>query len=288
MPCTVEIISVGNELLIGRTANTNAQWLAKYITSLGGQLRRIVIVGDSLDEISSVLRDALSRGPNIIITTGGLGPTFDDMTLEAIARTLKTPLKINHEALSMIKAKYHRYELNSSEKIDLTPARVKMANLPEGAKPLQNPIGTAPGVLLTEGKSKIIALPGVPTEMEAIFEDSAKSLIKEAAGKIFICEKTLNVTQIMESAIAPLIDEAMHENPHVYIKSHPRASELKPHIELHLMTASKSKSAAEKRLKATVDKISQLVLVHSGKIDIPLPPTPLEKPRKTISQVRNK
>lgn len=272
MPCTVEIVSVGNELLIGRTPNTNAQWLAKYITSLGGSLRRIVIVSDDIKEISSVLRDAIRKKPAIIITTGGLGPTFDDMTLEAIAGTLKTPLEVNQDALSMVKERYHKLELKSNRKIDLTPARVKMATLPKGAKPLPNPLGTAPGVLLKADRSTIIALPGVPPEMEAIFEASVKPLIIKAAGKIFICEKSLIITQIMESAIAPLIDEAMHDHPQVYIKSHPRAFDLQPHIELHLMTASKSKAVAEARIKETVEKISQLVLDHNGKIDAALSP----------------
>jgi len=267
MECVVEIISVGNELLIGKIANTNAQWLARRVTSLGGHVRRISVVGDALDEISSVLEDSLSREPSLIITTGGLGPTFDDMTLEAIARTLKVPLNVNEEALRMVKEKYRQYEVTTERRIELTPARLKMATLPRDAKPLRNPVGTAPGVLLTAGKSKIVALPGVPKEMEDIFEDGVEPLIREEVGDTFICERSLRVTEIMESALAPLIDETMRDNPHVYIKSHPKAFEFNPSIELHLMTSSKSKDLAEKRVEAAAEKISQLILEHGGKID---------------------
>lgn len=270
MRCIVEIISIGNELLIGKVENTNVQWLARYITGLGGQVRRISVVGDASDEISSVLRDALTRGPSIIITTGGLGPTFDDLTLEAFAGAVKAPLEVNEEALRMVKEKYYQYELSTGRKVELTPARVKMATLPKGSKPLRNSVGTAPGVLLAVGKSKIVALPGVPAEMKAIFEDNVKPLVREAAGGLFTCEKNLSVTGIMESEIAPLIDDAMRDNPYVYIKSHPRASELHPLIELHMMTTSRSKSVAEKRVEAAAENILRLILEHGGKTDKPL------------------
>lgn len=267
MVCVVEIISIGNELLIGKTASTNTQWLAKRITSLGGHVRRIGIVGDASDEISQILKNSLGRKPSLVITTGGLGPTFDDMTLKAIAGALKTPLNINEEALKMVKEKYRQHEAAIGRKIELTPARLKMATLPEGAKPLRNPIGTAPGVLLVVGKSKIIALPGVPKEMEAIFEGSVEPLVREMAGNAFVCEKSLKATEIMESDVAPLIDETMRNNPRVYIKSHPKISEFPPWIELHFMTTSKSKNVAEKRIEAAASQISHLILEHGGKVD---------------------
>lgn len=267
MRCDVEIISVGNELLIGKTASTNSHWLAKRITGLGGHVRRISIVGDALDEISQSLRDSLRRKPSLIITTGGLGPTFDDMTLKAIAGALKKPLNINEEALEMVKAKYRQQEAVLGQKIELTPARVKMATLPAGAKPLRNPIGTAPSVLLLVGKSKIVALPGVPKEMEAIFEESVEPLVREMAGKTFVGEKSLKATGIMESTLAPLIDETMRDNSYVYIKSHPKISESPPWIELHLMTTSESENVTEERIEAAASQISRLIMEHGGNVD---------------------
>lgn len=267
MTYTVEIVCVGNELLIGRILNTNAQWLARYITSLGGSVRRINTVGDEFEEISSALRDSLSRKPTLIITTGGLGPTFDDKTLEAIARALNKPIELNEEALSMVKDKYHQYEVVISKKIELTPARLKMASLPRGAKPLPNPVGTAPGVSLGYDSSKIIALPGVPKEMEAIFEISLVPMIREIVGKIFVYDNNLRITDIIESELAPLIDRVMHDNPYVYIKSHPKAAEPIPIIDLHLTTTSELEEEAKNHVEKAVKQISQLISEHGGKIE---------------------
>ncbi|MEM2876373.1 MAG: molybdopterin-binding protein, partial [Candidatus Bathyarchaeia archaeon] len=92
---SVELISVGNELLIGKIVNTNANWLAKRVTTLGLRVKRITTVGDDVNEIATVLQESLSRKPRFIVVTGGLGPTFDDMTLEGVAKALGCELKLN-------------------------------------------------------------------------------------------------------------------------------------------------------------------------------------------------
>ena len=94
-----EIITVGNELLIGKILNTNAYWLARYITGLGIKVRRITVVGDDIDEIASSIREAIERKTDFIITVGGLGPTFDDRTLEGLAKALHRKLQVNEKAL---------------------------------------------------------------------------------------------------------------------------------------------------------------------------------------------
>ena len=99
MPPHVEIISVGNELLIGKIVNTNSYWIAKRVTTLGMKVRRITTVGDDVEEISNAIQEALQRRPRFIITTGGLGPTFDDKTLEGIARGLGRGLRVHEQAL---------------------------------------------------------------------------------------------------------------------------------------------------------------------------------------------
>ena len=159
----MEIICVGNELLIGKTLNTNAHWMARRATSLGILVKRITVVGDDVDEIADAIREALQRKPKFIITTGGLGPTFDDKTLEGIAKALNCKVKVNEKALKMVKEKYETYfREGKMERVDLTPPRVKMATLPEGTEPLPNPIGTAPGVMTNIEGTFLIALPGVP------------------------------------------------------------------------------------------------------------------------------
>ncbi len=264
MTCIIEIISIGNELLIGQIINTNAQWIAKYISSLGGIVRRINTVRDSVDEISSILRDTLKRNPTFIITTGGLGPTFDDKTLKAIAVALNSLLELNEEALAMVKARYCNYKKNITKIIELTPARLKMATLPRGATPLPNPKGTAPGVIIHIDSSTIIALPGVPGEMKAIFEESVLPMISDSIGNLFVHGRYLKVTGIVESEIAPLIDATMHDNPDVYIKSHPK---LRSHLELHFTATSKSKKETENTVEKSIKNISQLIYEHGGTIE---------------------
>jgi len=267
MSTSVEIICIGTELLIGKTLNTNAHWLAKRITTLGLNVRRVTITADDMDEISNTLQEALQRKPHFIITTGGLGPTFDDKTLESIAKGLNCKVKINDDALKMIKKTYTKYvEEGLIDKVELTPPRVKMAKLPEGAKPLPNSIGTAPAVLMKHEGTTIIALPGVPSEMEAIFEESVAPLLKKAAGDATFFETSIFVMGIMESVIAPLIDQVMHDNPYVYIKSHPsREGEQKPRLELHLTTTAKDLKLAKNHVGKALIEIAELVQQRGGK-----------------------
>jgi len=264
---TIELICIGNELLIGKTLNTNAQWLAKRITSLGLKIRRITTVADDLEEISSAIKEALSRTPRFIITTGGLGPTFDDKTLEGIAKALNLELKVNDEALRMIEEKYEQYvKEGRMEKAELTPHRVKMATLPEEAKPLRNPVGTAPGVLLKANNTTIIALPGVPSEMKAIFEESILPILRKEAGGMIFYEASLEVLGIVESEIAPIIDKVMHDNPYVYIKSHPKGEEKTSKIELHFSTTSADAEMAKNRVGRAIIQISEMIKKKGGKI----------------------
>jgi nicotinamide-nucleotide amidase len=267
LTANVEIISVGNELLIGKTLNTNAQWLAKRLTVLGLNVRRITTVSDDIEEISTTVKEAINRKPDYVITTGGLGPTFDDKTLEGIAKALGTPIDVNQEALKIIEEKYDTYAKEQRlEKIELTPARVKMARLPKGADPLPNPVGTAPGVLIKRGKVSIAALPGVPPEMEAIFDGSLMPVLKKLAGNATFFETSLGVSGLMESELAPIIDKVMHDNSFVYIKSHPRGAEKTPHIELHLSTMAKDATIAKNHVTKAIIQITDTIQAKGGKI----------------------
>jgi len=267
MARTAEIISVGTELLIGKIPNTNAQWIAKRATTLGLEVRRVTTVRDDVDEIAGAVREAAGRGPRFIVTTGGLGPTFDDRTLEGVARAFGVGMGVHEEALRMVREKYREYaESGRMEGAEMTPHRVKMARLPEGASPLPNPVGTAPGVRMEQGETTLIALPGVPPEMMAIFEGSVEPLFREAAGNLTFFEAGAQVWGIAESALAPLIDQAMHDNPLIYIKSHPKGAEGGPHIELHLSTTSEDTGAARDLLSRALLQISELVQAKGGRI----------------------
>jgi nicotinamide-nucleotide amidase len=263
----VEIVCVGNELLIGKTLNTNAHWLAKRITTLGLNIKRITVVGDNLEDISAAVKEAIQRKPCFIITTGGLGPTFDDMTLEGVAKGLGRGLEENREALGMVKKRYQQYVAEGRvEKYEMTPHRTKMARLPHGATPLLNPVGTAPGVLVEEGDVKLIMLPGVPSEMMAIFDGSVEPMLKQVSGGMMFFEASLDVREMPESQLAPMIDEVMHDNPYVYIKSHPQASEKVPHLELHVSTTSNNPKTARQRIGRVIIQTTEMIQEKGGKV----------------------
>lgn len=267
MATSIEIFCVGNELLIGKTLNTNAQWLAKRVTSLGLEVRRILVVSDDVEEISKAVREALQRRPGFLLTTGGLGPTFDDKTLEGLARGLGWELEVNKLAMKMVEAKYRGYvEEGHMERFELTPPRVKMAKLPKDARPLPNPVGTAPGVAIALQDTTIIALPGVPSEMKAMFEESILPILKRAAGDVTFFETSIEATGVMESALAPVIDQVMHDNPYVYIKSHPKSEERTPRIEFHLSTTAKDNRVARKRVSKALIQLSEAIQEKGGKI----------------------
>jgi nicotinamide-nucleotide amidase len=266
MTVDIEIICAGNELLIGKVVNTNAYWLGNQATNLGANVNRITVVQDIVNEIANVIRETLERKPQFIIITGGLGPTFDDKTLESVANALNRKLEVNQKALAAVKEKCGEYakKRSLSTPIDLTPPRVKMATLPEKTQPINNPIGTAPGVQVNIEGTVMFALPGVPQEMEAIFTETIAPLIKQAVGNRIFCEKSMFLDNMMESNLAPLIDEVMRENKGVYLKSHPMRTENKPHIEVHLTVAAKAEEKPMEMLEKAVKQLSILVKKNGG------------------------
>jgi nicotinamide-nucleotide amidase len=256
----MEIICVGNELLIGKTLNTNAQWIGKQATATGITVKRVTVVADEVNEIANAIREALQRKTHFTIITGGLGPTFDDKTLEGIAKALNRKLAVNTTALRMVRERYEAYAKEDGiEKINLTPPRIKMATLPEKAKPVPNTVGTAPGVRIDLNQTVLIALPGVPSEMKAIFNEIVAALLKQASGKSVFYEKSIYVDGVMESSLAPLVAEVMRDNPGVYVKSHPKGREGKPRIEIHLSTTSKDAEKAEAKLERAIMQLSAMI-----------------------------
>lgn len=253
MPPKAEIISIGNELLIGKTVNTNASWLARSLTQLGADVHKMLVVGDSVEEISSSLQEALKRDPAIIVTTGGLGPTYDDMTLEGVARAVGASLDSSQEALRMIRRSYENIGLQ------LTPARIKMSRMPRGAKPLRNPVGTAPGCYLALEGTLIVSLPGVPKEMKAIFDESVAPMVARISkGRVF-GEERFEASGIPESGLAPLLDDVRAHHPSVYFKSHPRRSEGEPIIEFHLTSKGTDLSAVRDALRRAAAELKEIL-----------------------------
>jgi len=213
------MLAVGKELLIGRTLNTNAHWIGKRLARMGSMLKEVITVDDDLGEIASAFRASVGRYPDFLIVVGGLGPTPDDMTLKGVAQGLGVPIRRSAKALDLIREHYARRGL---QRIELTPARTKMARLPLGGEPVVNPSGTAPGVRLVAGKTTIYCLPGVPIEMRSIFRRTVEPDIRGKLGRMQRKYVTLKLEGVLESALAPVIESELKRHPGAYIKSHPR------------------------------------------------------------------
>ena len=262
-----DVISIGYELLDGRVLNTNARWLAEQISGLGGRVCRIIAVGDDVDEISSIIRDSLRRGVDWIITSGGLGPTYDDVTLQGVAKAVKRKLVLNRRAVEMVRERYRALaEEGVVESPELTPHRLKMAMLPRGARPLENEVGAAPGILLRAGRSRIVCLPGVPSELENIFLKQVKPILEKSVRRVAVADRWIYVKGVPESTLAPRIDEVRERVPEVYVKSHPEKREGKPFIRLYLRAIGRRRESCEKLLDRAERLIVKAVEELGGEI----------------------
>ena len=265
-----DIICVGYEILDGRILNTNAKWLAERINSLGGRVCRIIAVGDDVREISSVIRESLKRKVDWIIMSGGLGPTYDDVTLQGVAKALRRKLVLNKKALEMVKRRYRELaERGVIDSPELTPHRIKMAMLPRGAKPLDNEVGAAPGVLVKAGKTRIICLPGVPSELENIFEKRVRSLLEKGVKKIHSADRWIYIEGVPESTLAPKIDEVRARYPQVFVKSHPEKRGGIPFIRFYMKTIAKSRERCQNLLDGVEKLIIEAVEELGGTVSKP-------------------
>lgn len=260
----VEMLAVGRELLIGRTLNTNAKWIGMRLARRGSLLSEITTIDDDLAEIASGLEGCLARKPDFLVVVGGLGPTPDDMTLKGVAQGTGRGLRLNRQALALIKEHYIERKLRG---IEMTPARMKMAILPLGAVPLRNPVGTAPGVRLDSGATTIFCLPGVPSEMKRIFTDSIEPLVAKKLGKLSRKYIRLKIEGVYESALAPLIADELRRHPGAYVKSHPRGiREGKSRIELDVAVVTTDEEEATRIITSMLIEIKDGVQAEGGKI----------------------
>ncbi|MEB3780428.1 MAG: nicotinamide mononucleotide deamidase-related protein [Desulfurococcales archaeon] len=254
------ILTIGNELLIGRVINTNASWLAKKLSFLGLTVQRIITVPDTVDDIAEELNRGIERA-HVIITTGGLGPTYDDMTLEGVAKAVGRPLEVHEYALEMVKQFYQ------ARGLELTPERVKMARLPRGSIPLPNPVGAAPGMWLEYNDSIIISLPGVPREMESMFESHVEARIRDLYPSISVIECGILVKGVPESTLAPDINRLARRYKNVYIKSHPKGHETqKPILEIKVMVSSSDRRKALEEASRVLGEVESIAESLGGEV----------------------
>jgi nicotinamide-nucleotide amidase len=205
-----EIIAIGSELLLGQLIDTNSSYIAKRLAENGIELVQITAVGDVLRQMKEVIRNAINRS-QIIITTGGIGPTEDDLTREAIAEVTEHPLTFQPHLMEQIEALFRKRGFRMAE------SNRKQAYIPEGSIPIENPKGTAPGFIVEHSHGSIISIPGVPLEMEYLVENVVIPYLRgrfELKHQV-IQYKVLRACGLGESAIGEQIKDLMKnsQNP---------------------------------------------------------------------------
>ena len=207
-PIQVEIVSIGQDLLRGRIADSNAPALATLLSQRGARVCRITTVGDDDSSISAAVREALGRDPNLLITTGGLGPAADDRTLLAVSNTLGLPLAVHSEAKLLVEGAYEK--LASAKHLSsggLNESREKLCRLPVGATAVPNSQGIVPGVLLRlPGGTVVLCLPGRPHEMKATL-NAALPLLREIPPRGESARRDIESPTSDEAALRPLIEK---------------------------------------------------------------------------------
>lgn len=240
-----EILAVGTELLMGQIANTNAQYISSKLPNVGIGVYYHSVVGDNPDRLQESLKLALERC-DVVITTGGLGPTQDDLTKETIAGLFGKKLVLNEESLISIKNYFNRVGRQ------MTPNNEKQAYMPEGCIILKNNNGTAPGCIIEDGSKVVVMLPGPPSEMKPMFDEFVMPYFQKKS-TFLIESKFLRVFGIGESAMETLIIDLIDGQTNPTIATYAKEGE----VTLRVSAKVKAGEDAEQILKPVVDEIKK-------------------------------
>jgi nicotinamide-nucleotide amidase len=205
-----EIITIGDELLYGQIEDSNSTFMAEKLTDFGIQVIFITSVGDDINRIAEAFDTARSRA-DVIITSGGLGPTSDDLTKKAIVKAFKRNLVFHPEILKNIEESFQK------RGIPMPGINQNQALIPQGAKALSNLWGVAPGIFIEDEEKLFFALPGVPVEMKWMLENEVLSILKSKMPERFILHRKLRTTGISESALYEKIEKLIDPKEEVKI-----------------------------------------------------------------------
>jgi len=243
---TAEIIAIGSELLAPDRTDTNSLWLTEQLNRLGIEVKLKTIVGDDDARLEEAIKDA-SRRSKVVITTGGLGPTEDDITRKITARALGRRLLLDENVLEEIKQRFKGFGVAMPER------NSRQAMVIEDAEVLPNPNGTAPGMFIEHKGAAIVRLPGPPREMKPMFENHVISRIAPRAGNVRVVRRMLRVAGMGESAvdekIAPVYTQ--YENPQTTILFN------QSEIEIHLTARGRTEEEANALLDHVVLQIEE-------------------------------
>ena len=230
-----EIIATGTELLLGQTLNTSAHYLTGKLSGLGIEVDYHITVGDNAERIEVSLRQALGRS-ELVVTTGGLGPTVDDITKELVAKVLGLEMELDQASLK------HVEDFFALRKAAMPESNRKQAYFPKGAMILPNPVGTAPGAIITKDGKTVVILPGPPFEMQPMFENHVQRELEKIVGPDAerMNVRVLKIFGMGESAIEEVIADLMN-------KPNPTMALLAKRAEMHVRLVARSGDAKEAR-----------------------------------------
>ncbi len=246
-----EIIAIGSELLTPHRTDTNSLWLTERLNSVGISVLQKTIVGDEESRLEEAVRDALRRS-DVIISTGGLGPTEDDITRKVFARVSGRQLMLDYEVLDQIRERF------SSRGHQMTPNNERQALIPRGALVLPNPNGTAPGVRMDQDGKLVVLLPGPPRENQPMFNDYVMPELEKMSRGTRISKRLLKVTGLGESALDDMIAEiyTQYTNPQTTILF------TDSDIEIHLTATAETTARAEEIVDELADKLEERLKEH--------------------------
>jgi nicotinamide-nucleotide amidase len=236
----VEIVAIGNELLLGETLDTNSAHAARRLAGVGARVSRVTVVGDDPVRLREALEEARQRS-KWVITTGGLGPTRDDLTRAVVAEVFGVPLEIDEEVLATVEERFRRFGY------ERMPASNKsQAEVPRGARVIPNRHGTAPGLVIESGGSTFFVLPGVPAEMRALLEEGVLPVLAAAGGlESPVVSRVVHTAGIGESALAERLDEVLADTGPVEVAYLPHLGM----VDVRLTLAGFAMHEADRRLE---------------------------------------
>ena len=259
----VEIYSIGTELLNGQIQDTNSYWMAQQIAALGGYVRRIAILDDDVDEISRVLSDACKRKTRIVITSGGLGPTPDDLTVSVISGIMDVTVSVDEGLVELF---MQNRDIKKRE--DVNPGLIKMATIPNGATAHPNPAGVAPCIEVQIGDTTMFALPGPPREVQALFHQSVKPVIAETYSGTRASLRV--IVNLPESKCGPILQNVMTEIPNTYLKAFVALSERTAdgqRLPVDILAWASSAEEADELLKQALKMFTEEAAQEGSQVD---------------------
>lgn len=259
-PLAVEILATGDELLTGQLVDTNSPWLMDRLWELGILVRRKTLVGDDRQDLAAAVREITARA-DVVVLSGGMGPTEDDLTAETVAAVLGAPLELHEPSLRAIEERFRRFGR------EMTPNNAKQARFPRGAEVVPNAYGTAPGFAVKVGRAELVCFPGVPSEYKGLCQDWLLPRLGARLGGDAPVAGMVKLLGVGESAadhrMRPVMDDPAHAGVRFGYRAH------FPEVHVKWTVPGPDAAAREARIRAQVRALFGAQAFGEGKDELP-------------------